>query len=450
MSKEEFMSKEEHEASGMAQFQPGQELKIGIESITDSVLPSETKMVTDSGPDKTNKFMRVGVEYYKIIIKRDRFGIDRTKLKRWTKEEIRQDYGKDYINKIPKYDDFCIVPDNLNYSAVHGNCYNLYSKFQHIPVEGKWEWTLKLLKQVFGEQTNLGIRYLQVLYLHPDRTLPILVLVSKERQTGKTTFLNWLLMIFGDNMVVIGPEDLESVFNFIYATSNIIAVEETLIEKAITAEKIKALTTKKSLAVNQKFVSQITLPFFGKIIMTSNNEEKFARIEDDEIRFFVRKLGIPAFINHNIESDLLAEIPAFLQYLTTLPPVDFTVGRVPFTTDELNNNFLEAVKRESRSGLYKELKELFIDLFENTSNLTTEVYATPVDIKERWFRNNSRIGVSYIRSVLKNEFGMMPQENMRYYPFGESVSGSKTGTPYEFNAKMFGVGKAPESEKLED
>ena len=224
-------------------------------------------------------------------------------------------------NKIYQFDDFCIVPDNFNYTPVYNNCYNLYCEFRHKSVQGRWDWTKKLLDHVFGEQIEQGIRYLQVLYLHPDRMLPILVLVSKERQTGKTTFLNWLNMMFGDNMVLITPEDLINGFNSIYATSNIIAVEETLIEKSITVEKIKSLATGKFISVNQKFVSQFKLPFFGKIIMTSNNEDKFARIDDEEIRFFVRKLGIPKYTNHNIETDLVNEIPAFLNYLETLPPV---------------------------------------------------------------------------------------------------------------------------------
>jgi len=444
MDKTLFITKEEHEASGLSQFEPGIETHAKSNTVKDCTLPQCSQTASDSSSVESIPYIRVGVDYFKIITKLDRFGINRTMLKPWKKDEIRQDHGKDYLNIIPKFDDFCIVPDNFNYLPVHNNCYNLFSEFRHKGLPGKWDWTKILLNHVFGEQVELGIRYLQVLYLHPDRMLPILVLVSKERQTGKTTFLNWLIMIFGDNMVVVSPEDLVSSFNHIYATSNIVAVEETLIEKSITVEKIKALSTGKYLTVNQKFVSQVTLPFFGKIIMTSNNEEKFARIEDEEIRFFVRKLGKPTFTNHNIENDLVDEIPAFLDYLSKLPPVDFSVGRVPFTTDELSNNFLAAVKRESKSGLYKDLQELFIDLFENLPNTTTEVYANPVDIKEKWFRNNTKIDTQYIRSVLKNEFGLIPLKNIRYNPLGEMGILSKTGTPFEFTAKMFGIEKQTE------
>lgn len=38
--------------------------------------------------------------------------------------------------------------------------------------------------------------YLQLLYLYPIQKLPILLLVSEERNTGKSTFLNFLKAIF--------------------------------------------------------------------------------------------------------------------------------------------------------------------------------------------------------------------------------------------------------------
>ncbi|MGV8947571.1 MAG: BT4734/BF3469 family protein [Lutibacter sp.] len=384
-------------------------------------------------------YVRIGIDYFKIINKTDRFGISGTELKKWTQVTITNDFGKPYLSKIEKFDNFCIVPDNFDYAPVINNCYNLYSKFRHTPIEGDPVWSIRIMEHVFGDQLNLGLRYLQALYLHPDKILPILVLISKERSTGKTTFLNWLNMIFGDNMAVISPDDLINGFNSTYAISNILAVEETLIEKNITVEKIKALATGKFIAVNTKYVSQYKIPFYGKIIMTSNNEDKFARIDTEEIRFFVRKLGKPKFTNHNIESDLIKEIPAFLFYLKSLPAIDFTVGRVPFTPEELKNDNLTEVKKESRTNLYKELVELFTDHFENMPYKSEIIYATPLDIKNKWFLHNNNIGTPYIKWVLKNEFDVYPIPSLRYNPFGEISINSKTGTPYVFTNVMFNV-----------
>lgn len=409
---------------------------------------SAIRWVLDKYFDEDIKYIRVGTDYFKKINKTDRFGILRMELKPWKKDEIKMDEGKKLLENIPKYDDFAIVPNNRDYEPVIQNCYNLYHEFAHRPIEGKWYWTEILLSHIFGEQLHLGIRYLQALYLHPDRMLPILVLVSKERQTGKTTFINWLNMVFGANMVNINPEDLVGSFNSAYANSNIIAVEETLIEKTVTVEKLKALATGKMITVNQKFISQYSLPFYGKIILASNNEDKFARIDEEEIRFFIRKVGMPTVINHNIEADMVNEIPAFLYHLTTLPAIDWSRDRSGFTPDEILNESLKNVKRESKSGLYKDLFELFKDrfmqlnsdiLYNNTykSEFITKIYAAPIDIKNRWFDKNSRIDIQYIKSVLKNEFMKLPERPMRYTPLMDSDS--KTGTPYEFRAEDFGI-----------
>lgn len=384
-------------------------------------------------------YIRVGSDYFKKINQTDRYNKVRVVLKKWQKAEIIEDHGKPYISKIPKYDSFCLVPDNLDYREVVNNCFNQYHPFTHKENPGEIKWSNILMEHVFGDQVALGYRYLQCLYLHPHRMLPILVLVSKERQTGKTTFLNWLHSIFGNNMVSINTSDFTGDFNAFYATANLIAMEETLIEKSLTVEKLKAMATQKFIPVNQKFVTQYELPFFGKIILTSNNEDRFAKVDEEEIRFFVRKLPKPKYENHHIEDDLIKEIPAFIHYLHSLPPVDFSVGRVPFTREELKNDSLVAVQKESKSSLYKDLVEHFEDQFENMAPGSYQIHANPVDIKNKWYAFNSRIEASYIRTVLKNDFNLVPCGHMRYIPFEDPSLATKTGTPYLFTPGMFGI-----------
>ena len=395
-------------------------------------------------------YIRVGVDYFKKIQKKDRFGIKGIDLKKWKKEEIVGDHGKQFLNLTPKFDNFCIEPDNFNYQPVVDNCYNLYHAFRHKEVEGNIKWSGILMEHIFGEQLIQGYRYLQCLYLHPTRMLPILVLVSRERQTGKTTFLNWLNMIFGDNCVMINPTDLTSDFNSSYATANIIEIEETLIEKNITVEKLKALATGKFVSVNEKFISNYKLPFFGKIILASNNEDKFAKVDEEEIRFFVRKVGRPKYENHDIENDLRNEIPAFLKHLSSLPKVDFSIGRVPFTSEELKNDTLTAVKKESKTGLYKDLYDRFVDLFSNSAQNSDSVLCTPVDIKDYWYKNNHSIEAHYIKSVLKNEFKLQPGKAVRYVPLGGAgVYSSKVGTAYTIHRSYFDISMPEEDNPID-
>jgi len=379
-------------------------------------------------------YIRVGTDYFKKIVKPDRFGIDRIELKRWTKETLVFDHDKKYLYSIPTYDDFIIEPNNDKKQPSFHNCYNMYRDFPHTPKKGDWPWTFILLKHIFGTQFKSGMIYLKTLYEHPKQALPVLVLVSKTRQTGKSTFLDWLNMLFGANMVMIEPDVIGSTFNGEYATSNIIAIDETILDKQAAVEKIKSLATKKFISVNVKQVAQFTLPFFGKIIMASNNEDKFMRIDDEEIRFWVRKISTPKTENHNILNDMVDEIPAFLHYLKTMPEIDFSKSRMVLTEDQIKNEYLDAVKKESYSGLYKELCELFTDYFDN--NEVDSVNATVLDIKNKWFARDNNTSASYIRRVLKMEFKKdTPARPFSYSPFDDI--NKKFGRAFEFKLTEF-------------
>ena len=109
---------------------------------------------------------------------------------------------------------------------------------------------------------------MKLLYEHPCQILPVLSLVSTERETGKTTFLNYIQMLFGENSTLINPSDLTSSFNDAYATKNIIMIDETVIEKQNVVEKLKSLATAKTISVSQKFLhalSDDTEPAIGQL-----------------------------------------------------------------------------------------------------------------------------------------------------------------------------------------
>jgi Family of unknown function (DUF5906) len=406
-------------------------MKDNTENLIAEVLPKKLSL-NDEGDSVP--YVRVGCTYYKKILKTDRNGFSRQEMKVWKKEEILLDHGKDFLKTVPHYDDFAMKPHNQIYEPIVGKCLNLYSEFIHQPKEGEWKWTETLLKHIFGEQYELGIRYMQILYLHPDHSTVILALVSSERQTGKTTFLNWINAMFGSNVALISSSDFLSGFNSHYATKNIIAIEETLFEQKLIIEKLKSLATAKFLQINEKFITPYKIPFYGKIILTSNNEDKFAKVEEEEIRFFVRKVGRPQINNHAIEDELIKEIPAFLHFLTTLTPVDWSVSRSGFTTIELKNESLEAVVKESKSSLCKDLEMYLSDYF--YSQEKEFVLATAIDIKKRFFDSNQRYEVSYIRTVLKNELKLIPEDNQRYDSFEDMVP-KKVGRPYRFNRSKF-------------
>ena len=129
-------------------------------------------------------YCRVGVDYFKIINKKNRNGGTDVILKGWKKDEIKEDYsGKNIFKVMGKYDDFIIMPDNKNYAAVHENCYNLYHKFPHEPYEktvtlSDIPHTSNFLKHIFQEHFHLALIYFKVLYDHPTQPLPLIILFS--------------------------------------------------------------------------------------------------------------------------------------------------------------------------------------------------------------------------------------------------------------------------------
>lgn len=406
-------------------------------------------------------YMRIGTDYYKIIHKTNRYGVKVKELKNWKKDEIKQDYtnAKQILSRITKLDDFVIVPDNKNYQEFYETFYNLYNQFPHVSSQKSITTDdipniHEMMKHIFGEQVDLGYKYFKVLYEHPKQILPILTLVSAERQTGKTTFLNFLEMMFGGNYVLISPNDLTSSFNELYSTKNIIAIDETTLEKQSSVEKLKSISTQKTTTVNKKFVSQYSIPFFGKVIISTNKEKDFMRIDEEEIRFWVRKVPvIQKKKKTNIEELMVKEIPDFLSHLESLEPIDLSRDRMVFTKDEIRTEFLEDVVKESKPGLQKDLEMLIGDFFKERA--IASFCATPKQIKEKWFAHNNSTSLHYIAKILKDHMKINPADKVtRFVPFEEEKNtlysdpnDKHVGLPYTFKISDFLTAKEIEDLK---
>lgn len=396
----------------------------------------DTKYISKDIP-----YIRVRTHYFKRIRKSNTWGVEIENIVPWTKEAIKDDYGAAYLDKIPVFDDFTIYPDNVDYKKTHNGMWNLYEPFPHSPHTfpvsiDMIPTSARFMAHVFGEQIEQGYKYMKLLYENPRQILPVLVLVSRERQTGKTAYLNWMDILFANNYTQIAPEDLNSAFNSQYAYKNIIGIDEAVIDRQGAIEKIKAIATARTIQVNQKMVAQYRIPFYGKIIITTNRETDFMRIDSEEIRFWIRKLeSIPS---NKMESDffdqLIAEAPLFLRYLADMELIQFGRSRMVFTKEEISNDHLNTVKAESRSGLHKELDILITEWFKEDESRDV-LYMRIKDIKEVWFPNDNRISRSYIQKVVEEEMGYNLEENDRYIFY--SSSEKKKGTPYKFIREDF-------------
>lgn len=401
-------------------------------------------------------FIRVGNDYFKVLHKENRYGVKVKTLKPFARITLTDDYGKATLKDIPKYDDFTIKPDNINYRENYDNFYNLYSEFPHKPqketaTEKDFTHINMMINHIFGDQVELGYKYFKVLYMHPRHILPVLVLASTERKTGKTTLMNFMEILFGDNYVQISPEELRGNFNSMFANKNIIAIDETVMDKREAVEKVKAVATQKSISVNQKHVSQFKIDFFGKLVIGTNREEEFMKIDEEEIRFWVRK--VPSLDKEvtDIETKMTKEIPAFLRYLQDLPDIDFSRSRMVFTKDEIRTEQLDKVVQSSKSWLYHDVKIYLEDYFNNVQQGSNELVFTAKDLKDKFFKFNNQITTHYITKMFKQHFKVTYSDTVeRYYNSLEEEPNApkKVGKPFRITREM--VGAEPVKEEKND
>lgn len=401
-------------------------------------------------PSTAKKYVRVGVDYWRYIKIRDpRTKVLQEVLKRWSRPTIIEDHGKHFCEHIPKLDAFTCVPDHIAYQKVIDNNLNSYAPFEHQPdpdAEPPVK-TLQFLEHIFGSGTvraahpkrlredgtpeiievkelDLGLDYLKLMYEQPLQTLPIFCPVSKERGTGKTTFFNYLQMLFGENCCSIGAKDLESDFNAHYASKKIVVIDEALVSKQESVEKLKKLSTDKFIMVNNKGIAQYQQPFFACFLMASNNIRNFIRTDEDETRFWVRRIPVipQKDLDVKLEDALRDEIPAFLHYLAKRPMATENLYRAWFHPPLLNTDALKEVREHSASTVSRTIRDHVRVLFFAKPEMQ-EILMTVGNIKSEWFKGQNSIGEKYIREVLKDEMGADTYRNAK---------GEKATTPYGY------------------
>ncbi len=308
---------------------------------------SSHKPPSDGGMAKEES-IRVGTTLYKIVEQPRLNGGYVKKRIPWNNETLRQDYGKDYIGSVPKYDGFCTVPEHIGYRPVIGKFLNLYEPIYHQPQEGDFPSIRSLVEHIFGEQYELGMDYLQLLYLQPVQKLPILLLVSEERNTGKSTFLNFLKALFQNNVTFNTNEDFRSQFNSDWAGKLLIVVDEVLLNRREDSERLKNLSTTLYYKVEAKGKDRDEIAFFAKFVLCSNNEYLPVIIDAGETRYWVRKINRLQSDDTNFLQRLKAEIPAFLHFLINRKLSTERESRMWFNPSLLHTEALQRIIRSNR------------------------------------------------------------------------------------------------------
>jgi hypothetical protein len=321
--------------------------------------------------DIITNYIRVGDSYYKYVEEPQLDGSTRKVLTERAKSSIKDDFGHSTYKDVEKYDGFVCIPEHINYRQTVNSFYNRYHKFSHIPAAGSCKTIMGILEHIFGKEgLNFILDYIKNLLEKPTQNLPVLLLESVEKNTGKSTFGNLLCIIFEGNAVKMGNSDFQSNFNSVYADKLIIVVDETQIDKSSSMQLIKRLSTEKGkMLTNEKFKNATQTEFFGKLIFISNEEGRALPIEKGDTRFAVFKA--PTFDISgvtdipDIEKLIKAEMPAFIDFILKREFHFKKESRLYFNKKVYHTEQLDLYLENATTYLAKAIKDLVKHTFEN-------------------------------------------------------------------------------------
>ena len=365
--------------------------------------------MTAKREEPSTAYLRVGTTIYKRVQQPLSSGRSIETLLAWNVETLRQDFGKDYLARIPKYDGFCTVPDHTNYRReIHGFL-NRYEPLPFQPAEGDFPHIRGFLSHIFGEQVEMGYDYLQLLYLRPLQRLPVLLLVSSERNMGKTTFLNLLKLIFGGNVTFNTNEDFRSQFNSDWAGKLLIVVDEVLLNRREDSERLKNLSTTLSYKMEAKGKDRDEIAFFAKFVLCSNNEYLPVIIDAGETRYWVRKIDRLQSDDTDFLQRLKAEIPAFLHFLQHRQLSTEKESRMWFAPSLLHTEALRKIIRSNRNRLEIEMHELILDIMDSIGTDTFSFCYN--DILLLLVHSQVKVEKHQVRKVLQECWKLTPASN---------------------------------------
>jgi hypothetical protein len=391
------------------------------------------------------QFIRVRDDYYKIVHRPDKSGKLYKDLLKLSKTTITDDYTKGILKYIPKYDDFTLVASHIDYQQVINGFYNQYHEITHKPTQGDCENIFHILTHIFGEShTDFILDYLQILYTNPNQCLPIILIESEEKNTGKTTFSNLLYWIFQFNAMKLGNSDLHSDFSGFWLQRLLLIVDETSLEKQGIMQMLKRLSTETGKVIsNEKNKAQREVDFIGKFVMLSNDAGKALPIERGDPRWAVFKA--PTFAEKgykddpNISEKIRQEIPAFLHFLMNRTLVHPLKSRMYFDPEVYRTSQLMLYYENSISLVAQAIKQLVKDTFAMFPD-ETELRFSISNILDELKGNIRFLERKKVRQALEKELNLKESKKNEYTYLslanaerGNTANFKQNNVTYHFN-----------------
>lgn len=331
------------------------------------------------------EFVRIGDDFYKHIeVASDAIG-SRKYLKNISPRTIALEIGtecepKKFYTWIPAFADFVNIPtrDIDPSPAVKSKggawLYNLHKGIELTPAPGDHPRISALLRHITSQETDeksaraytIMLDYLTIAWRRPAQKLPIVVLTTREGDTGKSTFLLLLKLIWGDAATHISNHSLTSQFNEEYITSEFALIDEGLIDKRQTLEAVKSLSTSPIGTINAKYMRPTTLDLYLKFVFTSNDPDNCIPVSDQESRFWV--LSPPSLQGKRdpvFFQEMRKEVPFFMNTLQTRAFEFKPKERTYFSYPDLHTAALDRLRIGSKSWGEKELYTIVTEIFQS-------------------------------------------------------------------------------------
>jgi len=362
---------------------------------------------------QTEEKKRVGGDYDFIVVRDDYFqrlrkpnsGIDGDMVIYVPRRvaELKLEKGLEFVKRIERFHDWIIEPSHTNYRRVvkhfvttEGNVFSYFNRYHPLPVEPKpftlpdgfindpkeYDYeqikeianTARFMKHIFGHRqhgnrwVSLAWDWLTILYLMPRQRIPAMALVSSAEGTGKSTFINLCLKMFGENAAKTDASRINANFNGMMSGKVFVGVEETKDEKGSIENKLKDLITGFEMVVERKHQEATVEESFAKFCFASNHEDSFMKVGTATTRFFVVKVEpIPAEdYDPNFEEKLYREIPYVFNFMQTRKVLyngGKPLNRLFFDPNDLENEALLKLREASKDIVQQNLESLINNVF---------------------------------------------------------------------------------------
>ena len=239
------------------------------------------------------------------------------------------------------------------------------------------------------------------------------MLFRSERNTGKSTFLNFLKLVFEANLTFNTNENFRSQFNDDWNGKLIIVVDEVLLNKREDSERLKNLSTTYNYKMEAKGRDREEVSFFAKFVLCSNNEYLPVVIDPGETRYWVRKIPKLASDDTCFLEKIRDEIPAFLHAMSNRQLSTTEESRMWFDPKLIDTEALQKIIRANRNRVEVELAELLTDIMDSRKIDAVDFCLN--DILNLFDYQRVKADRSALRKVVQDCWKLRPAQNSLCY-----------------------------------